>query len=193
MYLRNYKTYEDYINDQKSFIRTKAKVLNLSHKKTRKKIKFFISLFSCLKDKMKENSRVLCLGARKGEEIMAFNKMGHSAIGVDLIPLMPFVVQADFHSLPFENECFDVIYSNSIDHVYDINKFVLEVDRVLVPGGFILFHLQLKKDGRQVCLRLDSSLELTEVFGPRYEILEDYPVEVFSGGLNYILLMKKLS
>ena len=51
------------------------------------------------------------------------------------------MVFGDFHNLQFPNESFDIIYSNCIDHTYDLNKFVNEAKRVCKKDGLIIFDL----------------------------------------------------
>ncbi len=83
---------------------------------------------------------VLCLAARLGSEVEAFIKLGHFAVGVDLHPgpANSFVVTGDFHALQFADGSVDCIYTNSLDHAYDLDKIVAEVRRVLKPGGFFV-------------------------------------------------------
>ena len=84
--------------------------------------------------------RVLCLGARIGTEVKAFLELGAVAIGIDLNPgeNNPYVVQGDFHDLQFAPESMDVVYTNSLDHAFDIDRIAREVRKVLTPGGLFL-------------------------------------------------------
>lgn len=84
--------------------------------------------------------RVLCLGARIGTEVKAFLDLGASATGIDLNPGAdnPYVVQGDFHDLKFAPGALDLVYTNSLDHAFDIHRIAGEVRRVLKPGGFFI-------------------------------------------------------
>jgi ubiquinone/menaquinone biosynthesis C-methylase UbiE len=86
------------------------------------------------------HSSVLCLAARLGSEVEAFISLGHFAIGIDLNPGPdnPFVVSGDFHALQFADHSVDCVYTNSLDHAFDIEKITREVRRVLKPGGMFL-------------------------------------------------------
>jgi SAM-dependent methyltransferase len=94
--------------------------------------------------KIKRNSYILCLGARTGAEVKAFRKLGFFLIGIDLAypKNSPYVIYGDFHNLDFPEKSFDLIYSNTLDHVYNHEKFIKEILRVLKNDGKILFDIQ---------------------------------------------------
>ncbi len=89
-------------------------------------------------------TRVLCLAARLGTEVRAFLDRGAGAVGVDLNPggNNPLVLPADFHYLPFRAGAFDVAFCNSLDHVFDLERFLGEVIRVLAPAGVLILEVQ---------------------------------------------------
>lgn len=94
----------------------------------------------------------LCLAARLGAEVRAFIDNGYFAIGIDLNPgnRNSFVVVGDFHNLQFANACIDVIYTNALDHAFDLKKIGTEVLRVLKPGGsFIIDAVPGSSEGRE--------------------------------------------
>lgn len=80
-------------------------------------------------------ARVLCLGARTGAELRAFEDAGARALGVDLRPGGPGVLPADFHRLPFRAGSFDAVYTNSLDHALDLARVAGEARSVTRPGG----------------------------------------------------------
>ncbi len=84
--------------------------------------------------------KVLCLAARIGAEVKSFLDLGCFAVGLDVNPgtKNKYVVYGDFHSLQFPDGCVDVVFTNSLDHVLDIEKVVTEVRRVLKPGGMFV-------------------------------------------------------
>lgn len=83
---------------------------------------------------------VLCLAARIGTEVRALLDLGYFAVGIDLNPGQgnPYVVAGDFHALVFADGSVDAVYTNSLDHVYDLEKVIAEVARVLRPGGILV-------------------------------------------------------
>ena len=100
--------------------------------------------FQIIKSNYPKKKYVLCLAARTGAEVLAFRKLGFFCIGIDInFPKnSPYVFYGDFHKLDFPNESFDIIYSNSLDHSFSINKVVDEAKRVLKKDGVMCFHLQ---------------------------------------------------
>lgn len=83
---------------------------------------------------------VLCLAARQGSEVRAFIDRGAFAIGIDLNPgpSNRYVVVGDFHALQYADSSVDVVYTNSLDHAFDLDRIMAEVTRVLRPRGVFL-------------------------------------------------------
>jgi SAM-dependent methyltransferase len=83
---------------------------------------------------------VLCLAARIGTEVKAFLDLGTFAIGIDLNPgeKNRYVVHGDFHDLQFAPESVDVVYTNSLDHAFDIDRIAKEALKVLKPDGLLV-------------------------------------------------------
>jgi len=86
---------------------------------------------------------VLCLGARLGTEVSAMHALGHFAIGIDLNPGKDntFVLPGDFHHLVFPDGSVDAIYTNVMDHVFDLDRIMAEIKRLLAPGGIFVADL----------------------------------------------------
>lgn len=85
---------------------------------------------------------IVCAGARQGTEVEVLRDLGfRNAYGVDLNPgaSNPLVRQGDFHRLDNPTSSVDVVYSNSLDHAYDLATFFREHARILKPGGYVLY------------------------------------------------------
>lgn len=79
---------------------------------------------------------VLCLGARTGAEAIAAVNVGfQGSVGIDLHPVGPGVLQADWHALPFPDASFANVFTNSLDHCLYLDKVTAEIRRVLIPAG----------------------------------------------------------
>jgi SAM-dependent methyltransferase len=87
--------------------------------------------------------RVLCLAARQGSEVKAFIDHGAFAIGIDLNPGKDnrYVVVGDFHDLQFADASVDLVYTNSLDHVFELDRLMAEILRVLTPEGHLLLEV----------------------------------------------------
>ena len=49
-----------------------------------------------------------------------------------------YVLHGDFHEIQFPRESVDAIFSNSLDHVFAVDRFIAEIRRVLKTGGLLL-------------------------------------------------------
>jgi SAM-dependent methyltransferase len=83
----------------------------------------------------------LCIGARTGQEVQALINLEKKAIGIDIVPCEPLVIEGDFHDLDFPDSSFDFIFSNVVDHALYPESFFKESIRVCRSQGYILFHL----------------------------------------------------
>lgn len=94
----------------------------------------------------------LCLGARQGTEVRAFIALGCFAVGVDLNPgpENKYVVTGDFHKLQFAQGSVDYLFTNSLDHVYRINKFLGQAKRLLKPDGRFIVDAHKLRDRKQL-------------------------------------------
>jgi SAM-dependent methyltransferase len=131
---RGYNSYEAYLEHQKAKLET--------HDFGRYDDEFRTTLrerLSALEIEWPGRS-VLCLAARIGTEVKAFLDLRAFAVGIDLNPGADnrYVVHGDFHDLQFAPGSVDVIYTNSLDHAFDIDRIGKEVLKVLKPGGVFL-------------------------------------------------------
>lgn len=113
-----------------------------------RKIQVFAKFFDDLKQEklLSNESKALCIGARVGQEVEALKRVGVSdSVGIDLVPYPPLVIEGDFHRQPFDDETFDFEFSNVFDHALYPDKFVMEIERTLKPGGVCVLHVALSK------------------------------------------------
>lgn len=132
---RQFTSYDDYIRLQQS----KLEYLELRGHES--KFRSILTQRMAALAIVPPRARVLCLGARLGAEVAAFRDLGAFAVGVDLNPGRdnPWVMFGDFHRLEFSAGSVDLVYSNSLDHSFDIARVVTEVRRVLsVDGRFVV-------------------------------------------------------
>jgi SAM-dependent methyltransferase len=131
---RRYDSYEAYLEHQKAKLET--------HDFGNYDIEFRTALRERLAalDIVWQGRTVLCLGARIGTEVKAFLDLGCFAIGIDLNPGKEnrYVVHGDFHDLQYAPKSIDVVYTNSLDHVFDIDRTAKEILKVLKPDGLFI-------------------------------------------------------
>jgi hypothetical protein len=140
---REYESYEQYVRHQQS------KLAHLDLAEYDRNYRQVLTERLRGLPAVKPEAQVICLGARQGTEVKAFRDLGCSAIGVDLNPGPdnPLVVYGDFHNLQYPVASMDILFTNSMDHAFDMEKMLGEVARVLKPGG--LFVVEAMKGGEK--------------------------------------------
>ena len=143
---RDYKSYDEYLQHQA------AKLDKIEHRLEETKAEdladFKRRFQGC--SFLSEARNVLCLGARIGTEVEAFHSIGHFAVGIDLNPGQDnaYVLPGDFHNIVFPDGSVDAIYTNVLDHVFDLERLLGEIRRLLRPEGlFIADVLQGYEEG----------------------------------------------
>jgi SAM-dependent methyltransferase len=133
---RRYASYDVYVAHQASKL---AKVMPTLQKTEAEDFADFIERFrNCTA--LSGSRSVLCLGARLGTEVKALHALGYFAVGIDLNPGPDnsYVLPGDFHAMVFPDESVDAIYTNALDHVFDLEKVIGEICRLLRPNGLFL-------------------------------------------------------
>jgi SAM-dependent methyltransferase len=138
---RNYQSYDDYTRQQSSKIEDKTfrkRLESLEDEQHRGFLRRF-----AMASEIAGKRTVLCLGARLGTEVRAFKDMGFFAVGIDLNPGAKncHVLSGDFHNLAFGDGTVDVVYTNVLDHAFDLEKVMSETRRVLSPTGIALIEI----------------------------------------------------
>lgn len=140
--VRRYERYEDYLAHQKA--KLKIVEANLS-RAYGTRLEKFVGEFSFLNTKgaVHKGAPILCLGARDGVEVEALRNLGFLAIGIDIsIPEENCYVHfGDFQKIPYPDRVFEVVYTNCLDHAFDLKKIFSEVSRVLKSGGLFVTDL----------------------------------------------------
>jgi SAM-dependent methyltransferase len=132
---RRYGAYQEYLEHQKSKL---SKIGNPVRKRDR--LRQALRERVATMPEISRGSSVLCLAARFGGECEAFIDCGAFAIGIDINPGPDnqYVVTGDFHTIQFADASVDCIYTNSLDHVFDFNRVMSEVKRVLKGNGIFV-------------------------------------------------------
>lgn len=142
---RDYQNYTEYTTHQAQKYR---EILNLHGGFTNYTVvswrqKFF-RRFRHLVTRLPQSATIVCLGARQGTEVEVLRDMGFSnAYGVDLNPgpNNPYVHKGDFMKLDVHPMSVEALYTNCIDHVFDLDMFLREHVRILTTDGYALYDL----------------------------------------------------
>lgn len=133
---RQYGSYDEYLEHQA------AKLDNIKHRLDETQAEDYADFVRRFEGcaPLRRARSVLCLGARLGTEVQALHSQGYFAIGIDLNPGAenPYVVKGDFHAIVFPDGSVDAIYTNVFDHVFDMEKVMSEINRLLPPGGLLV-------------------------------------------------------
>ena len=85
------------------------------------------------------------MGCGRGEFLDGFSLLGVDAVGVDqgsgpsLLGNAKYVSADMFRGLPFPDESFDFVFKKSVlEHFYFPENLVVEINRVLRPGGKVI-------------------------------------------------------
>jgi len=142
--MKEYESYEKYIDHQKEKTLDPVRREKWLGQEWGLKINGFKQEFNKLSSFLTFDKKCLCLGARTGQEVVALKEMGiNEVIGIDIVPHEPYVIKGDIHNLEFEDETFDFVYTNIIDHSIDPKKMVSEIERVLKNDGIFFLQIQL--------------------------------------------------
>jgi len=130
---RRYEDYDEYLMHQAS------KLTRIQHRldetEAEDQAEFRRRFETC--PHLRPRRSILCLGARIGTEVRALHELGHFAVGIDLNPGEGnrYVLPGDFHAIQFPDGCVDVVYTNCLDHVFDLGRLLGECHRLLGPEG----------------------------------------------------------
>ena len=194
---RDYDNYEDYIKFQKQKTEDPTKRKKWLNEEWRSKIDGFKHEFSRLSNFLTHDKRCLCLGARTGQEVVALNELGLSdVVGIDIVPNEPHVILGDIHNLGFEDNSFDFIYTNIIDHSVDPQKMISEAERVMKVGGIMMIQVQvgIHQDEYTEFMIDNTFMDIVPLFNESYcvhigPIRQDKAPTIF--GMNYELVFQK--
>lgn len=142
---RNYASYEEYVQHQSQkfdeILKTQGGFKSRDILEYRKR---FYRRFCHLPAFLDKSSKILCLGARQGTEVEVLRDMGYSnAIGLDLNPGSenPYVISGDFMHLEYADASMDMVYTNCVDHAFNLDQFFKEHARVVKEGGYALYDI----------------------------------------------------
>lgn len=145
MLKRDYSSYEEYVTHQKlkldEMIKLKGGFSNFDIFDYR--LKFYVR-FRHLPGLLPPDARILCCGARQGTEVEVLRDLGFPhAAGIDLNPGPdnPLVKPGDMMKLEAADRSLDLIYTNCVDHAFDLDRLIAEHARALKADGLLLYDI----------------------------------------------------
>lgn len=198
--LRRYENYEDYVNFQKN--KTLDPVRREKWLNEEWEIKLvgfeeeFNKIINIQPSILSKGDDCLCLGARTGQEVQALKNLGMKATGIDLVPCEPLVTAGDIHDLKYENDTFDFVFTNIIDHTIYPQKMISEVERVLKPGGHFFLQMQVNiKQDEYTEYVPNSAEEIINFFSASECMHSNYIFEdittMNAHGMNFEMIFRK--
>jgi SAM-dependent methyltransferase len=136
-----HKTYEDYINKQLEKTLDPNRIKKWKGREWQIKVDGFRHLFKRNEEFLQNKKNSICLGARTGQEVFVLRELGLDSIGIDLVEFPPYTIKGDIHNLEFDDEKFDLIFTNILDHSLYLEKFISEMERVCVKDGIIIINI----------------------------------------------------
>ena len=155
------------------------------------KIDLFYKKFKQIVENYKiKPCKTLCLGARVGQEVVAFKKLDFDAIGIDLVEHLPNVIKGDIHNLEFDKKTFGCVFTNIYDHSLYPEKFSKEIDRVLKINGVAIIHLAINKATDDFgVIEMKNEKFILDQF-TNYKVLKNEKILNFLG-CNHEIIIKK--
>lgn len=137
-----HKNYEDYINKQLEKTSDPNRIKKWRGDEWQIKVDGFKNLFKRNEEFLKKKQNSICLGARTGQEVFVLREIGLNSLGIDLIDFPPYTIKGDIHDLQFNNQSFDFVFTNILDHSLYLEKFISEMERVCIKNGIIIINIQ---------------------------------------------------
>jgi len=143
--LRDYSDYDEYLTHQKQkldeMLKMKGGFSNEDLMNFR--VQFYLR-FRHLPALLPPEAKILCMGARQGTEVEVLRDLGFAnAQGIDLNPgpENPWVKPGDFMHLDYPDSSLDLLYTNCVDHAFDLDAFFGEHARAMKPDGYVLYDI----------------------------------------------------
>ena len=172
---RDYENYEEYLTHQKQKL---DEMLKLNGGFTNQVIasyrQKFYSRFKVLPQYLSKSACIICAGARQGTEVEVLQDLGFkNAYGIDLNPGPDnqWVRPGDFMKLENADNSVDMIYSNCLDHAFDLDAMFQEHARVLKPDGFVLYDISTMGGGAFEAVNWHSGEAILQVILRHFKIL----------------------
>jgi hypothetical protein len=148
---RDYADYDEYVVHQRQKLDEVLKLGGFfSNRAVFANRMRFYRRFRHLVPLLPPGATIVCAGARTGTEVEVLRDLGFiRAYGIDLNPGPdnPLVRPGDFHALDNADSSVDLVYSNSLDHVFDFDRFFADHVRAIKADAYVLYDLPVAVSG----------------------------------------------
>ena len=117
--------------------------------------------------------------------------IGIDAIGIDLVEFLPYTIKGDIHNLEYEDEFFDFIFTNIMDHSLYPEVFCSEMQRVCSKYGIIIIHFQLGEFKDLYTETIINDPKKIISYFNEVEVLESRLIKNSHDYLDWELILKK--
>lgn len=191
--VQRYDSYASYIHHQKQKTTDPVRRQKWLNEEWDLKLTYFQKRFEEYQQEyfLTDYKKAVGLGARTGQEVQAFINLGYDAIGLDIVPCEPLVIEGDIHHMPFKDEEFDIAFTNIFDHSLYPEKFASEIQRILKKGGVAIIHLAVGTDTDPFgVIEIENSSAIIKLFAGM-TIVKSQKMSEWGGGLNWELILSK--
>jgi SAM-dependent methyltransferase len=138
--------------------------------------------------------QLLIIGVMGGRDYFLCRNLGYRVVALDLGPqadIHPILLCNVEHGLPFRSDTFDgVIVSEVLEHLVRDGQTLMDIRRVLKPGGRLIVSLPYYNDWEEGHVRVHSpwsARRLLNVCGFQIEDYLERPALIWPGRLNMVL------
>ena len=189
---RHHSKYEDYINFQKIKTSDPEKRDKWLGEEWNTKLEDFKVQIGKISQALDSKKKVLCVGARTGQEVKAFKDLGvEDAIGIDLVENLPLVKVGDMNCLDFEDNTFDIVYTNSIEYSNNIKNAISEIERVTKIDGYIFIQCRVGNEDKFSEYKIENPIYDILTLTNRSFCVISQQVAPNSLGLNFEIILRK--
>lgn len=187
----DYENYDEYVLHQKDKTTNPERVDRLLGEEWEMHLNRFRETFRRNNEYINDKKNALCLGSRTGQEVKVLRDMGVHAVGIDLVPFEPYTLVGDIHDLNYNDEKFDLVFTNIFDHSLYPEKFCSEMERVIAPGGVIIMHLQLGANVDDYAETIIYDHHKVEAMFQVVEVIESRHIRIVNDPMNWELVLVK--
>ena len=186
-----HKNYEDYVNKQLEKTLDPNRIKKWKEDEWEIKVNGFRNLFKRNKDFLQNKKNSICLGSRTGQEVFVLRELGLNSVGVDLAEFPPYTIKGDIHNLQFDDNKFDFIFTNILDHSLNLEKFISEMERVCISNGNIILNIQENTPGDDYSENLINDHKIIIKMFKKSTLIENRKIKNTFDEMNRELVFRK--